>query len=85
MELLNTLGINGWLLLWQIILFLVLLFLLKTFAYGPILQALDERETRLKKGLTDAKRAEYVETFRRLLACFEAYIEFVPSARPSDD
>lgn len=57
MELLNTLGINGWLLMWQVILFLVLLFLLKTFAYKPILTALDEREARLKKGLADAAQA----------------------------
>ena len=57
MELLNTLGINGWLLMWQVILFLVLLFILKTFAYKPILAALDEREARLKKGLADADQA----------------------------
>ncbi len=87
MELLNTLGINGWLLMWQVILFLVLLFILKTFAYKPILAALDEREARLKKGLADADKAgrDAAEAAKEkeatLRAAAQAAEELVGSAR----
>lgn len=57
MELINTLGINGWLLLWQVILFFVLLAILKRFAYGPLISALEERRTRIAQGLDDATKA----------------------------
>lgn len=58
MELLNTLGIDWRILLWQAAMFLVLLAVLRRFAYGPILDALDERRTRIEKGLSDAAAAE---------------------------
>ena len=58
MELLNNLGINGKLLLAQIINFLVLLFVLYKFAYGPVLKILNERTNKIEKGLKDAEDAQ---------------------------
>jgi len=55
MELLNNLGINGKLLLAQIINFVVLLAVLYKFAYGPVLKMLDERTKKIEKGLKDAE------------------------------
>ena len=42
---------------WTIAVFLVLLFLLKKFAWGPLLAALEERQTGIRKSLDDADRA----------------------------
>lgn len=58
MELINTLGIDWRILLWQVVMFLVLLGMLRAFAYGPILKALEERQARIAKGLADAAAAE---------------------------
>lgn len=58
MELLNNLGINGKLLLAQIVNFLVLLFVLYKFAYGPVLKILNERTSKIEKGLKDAEDAQ---------------------------
>ena len=55
MELLNNLGINGKLLIAQIINFLILLYVLYKFAYGPVLKMLDERTKKIEKGLKDAE------------------------------
>lgn len=72
MELLNNLGINGKLLLAQIINFLILLFVLYKFAYGPILKMLDDRTKKIEKGLKDAdeshkKLAEIVQKEKEVL------------------
>jgi len=58
MELLTNLGINGKLLLAQIVNFLVLLFVLYKFAYGPVLKLLSERTSKIEKGLKDAEDAQ---------------------------
>lgn len=58
MEAINSLGINAKLLIAQIINFLVLLFLLKKFLYGPIVKMLDRRSLTIKKSLDDAKKIE---------------------------
>ncbi len=58
MELLNTLGIDWRLLLWQTVTFFVLLAILGKYAYGPVLAALAAREERIAKGLNDAAAAE---------------------------
>jgi len=58
MELLNNLGINGKLLLAQIVNFLVLLFVLYKFAYGPVLKLLNERTEKIEKGLKDSEDAQ---------------------------
>jgi F-type H+-transporting ATPase subunit b len=55
MELLNNLGINGKLLLAQIVNFVILLFVLYKFAYGPVLKMLEERTEKIEKGLKDAE------------------------------
>jgi F-type H+-transporting ATPase subunit b len=43
---------------WQSILFLVLIFLLKKYAWGPILQAINEREEGIKEALEAADHAK---------------------------
>ena len=54
-ELLSKLGIDWKLLIAQIINFLVLLFVLWKFAYGPILAILDKRTKKIEQGLKDAE------------------------------
>ncbi len=58
MELLNNLGINGKLLLAQIINFVILLAVLYKFAYGPVLKMLNDRTKKIEKGLKDAEEAK---------------------------
>lgn len=58
MELLNNLGINGSLLLAQIINFVILLFILYKFAYGPVLKMLEDRTKKIEKGLKDAEDSQ---------------------------
>ena len=43
---------------WTIAVFLVLLFLLKKFAWGPLLAALEERQAGIRKSLDDADTAK---------------------------
>jgi len=56
-ELLTKLGIDWKLLIAQIVNFLVLLFVLYKFAYGPILAMLEKRQKKIEKGLKDADEA----------------------------
>ncbi len=58
MELLNNLGINGKLLLAQIVNFLILLFVLHRYAYKPVLKILNDRTEKIEKGLGDAEEAK---------------------------
>lgn len=58
MEALANLGINGKLLLAQVVNFAILLWLLKRYAYQPMLRMMDERSARIEKGLKDAASAE---------------------------
>jgi F-type H+-transporting ATPase subunit b len=55
---LEQLGINPIFLLSQVVNFAILAFLLRRFAYTPILNALDQRRERIEKGLEDARLAE---------------------------
>lgn len=57
LELFAKLGIDWKLLIAQIINFLVLLFILYKFAYGPILAMLEKRQKKIEKGLKDADAA----------------------------
>ena len=50
MELLGNLGINGKLFMAQLINFAILFFILRKFAYQPILKVLDERKDKIDKG-----------------------------------
>lgn len=55
MEVLEKLGIDWKLLLAQAVNFLVLLWVLKRYAYGPILRALETRTKHIEQGLKDAE------------------------------
>jgi F-type H+-transporting ATPase subunit b len=50
-------GVDVWKLGFQIVNFLLLLYLLNRFLFKPVLKLLDERESRIKKGLEDAEAA----------------------------
>ncbi|MDI6777899.1 MAG: F0F1 ATP synthase subunit B [Patescibacteria group bacterium] len=56
-ELITKLGIDYKLLIAQIVNFLVLLFILYKFAYGPILAMLEKRQKKIEQGLKDAEAA----------------------------
>lgn len=43
--------------IWTILVFLVLLFLLKKYAWGPLMRALDARQETIRKSLEDAQQA----------------------------
>ncbi len=43
--------------IWQTLLFLALIFLLRKYAWGPILNAVNEREEGIKKALAEAEKA----------------------------
>ncbi|MDD5651902.1 MAG: F0F1 ATP synthase subunit B [Candidatus Moranbacteria bacterium] len=57
MELLENLGINGKILLAQVVNFFILFWILKKFAYKPVLNLLEERSKKIEKGLKDAEAA----------------------------
>lgn len=56
-ELLTKLGIDWKLLIAQVVNFLILLFVLYKFAYGPILAMLEKRSEKIERGLADAEAA----------------------------
>lgn len=62
MDILSKLGIDWRLLIAQIVNFLILLYVLKRFAYAPILRFLEERREKIERGI---KRAEESETMNR--------------------
>jgi F-type H+-transporting ATPase subunit b len=51
------LGINLGYLIIQILGFVILILLMKAFAYGPIIRLLEERQAKIAKGLEDARQA----------------------------
>ncbi len=57
MEVLAKLGVDWKLLLAQVVNFLILLWVLRRFAYRPMLQFLDDRSKKIEAGLRDAKLA----------------------------
>jgi F-type H+-transporting ATPase subunit b len=58
MEILNQFGFDIKLFVAQIINFVILVFLFKKFLYKALLKQIQERNTKIKKGLTDAEAAE---------------------------
>ncbi|MEI8143109.1 MAG: F0F1 ATP synthase subunit B [Candidatus Berkelbacteria bacterium] len=54
----ESLGIDIKLLIAQAVNFLIVMFLLWKFAYNPVLKMLDERKSKIEKGLSDAKASE---------------------------
>lgn len=57
-EIFSKLGIDGALLISQIVNFVLLMLLLKKFAYAPVLKMLSDRSDKIEKSLADAKRIE---------------------------
>jgi F-type H+-transporting ATPase subunit b len=53
----DAFGVDPFKLLFQVINFLLLLYLLNRFLFKPVLKLLDERESRIRKGLEDAEAA----------------------------
>jgi F-type H+-transporting ATPase subunit b len=53
----ENLGINFGYLIMQILLLIILLLVMKQFAYGPVTRILSERQARIAKGLEDARQA----------------------------
>ncbi|MBI3335324.1 MAG: F0F1 ATP synthase subunit B [Candidatus Portnoybacteria bacterium] len=70
-ELITQLGIDWKLLLAQVVNFLVLLWVLKRFAFKPLQKFLHERQKRIEKGLNDA---EYAQGQREKLRTLRAQI-----------
>jgi F-type H+-transporting ATPase subunit b len=58
MELITKLGIDPTLLIAQVVNFLVLLFILKTLLYKPLLNLFDKRKKMIEKSVEDTKRIE---------------------------
>lgn len=58
MEALESLGIDWRLIIAQVINFLVLLFLLKKFLYGPIINILESRQKKIQDGLENFDHSE---------------------------
>lgn len=56
-ELISTFGINWKIMVIQIVNFGVLLFALKHFVYGPVMQMMEKRRSAIEKGVHDAKLA----------------------------
>jgi F-type H+-transporting ATPase subunit b len=75
-ELLTNLGIDWKLLVAQIINFLVLLFVLWKFAYGPIVAMLEKRQKKIEQGLKDAEKSH-----KKLLESAEKEKEVLRQAR----
>lgn len=76
MEVLAKLGIDWKLLIAQAVNFLVLLWVLKRYAYGPILRALEARTKRIEQGLKDAQASE-----AKLRSASEEEAKLVAAAR----
>ena len=62
--------------IWTIVCFLITLFVLKRYAFGPIQKAIDERRDRIRASLEEADRAR--EEARRLL---EEHRKLISSAQ----
>lgn len=71
-ELIKTFHIDGKLIIAQLVNFAIVLFVLKKFAYAPVLKLMDERSRKIEKGIADAneahqKLAEITEKERAVL------------------
>lgn len=69
----DLLSPNGGLMFWTLVIFVILLFVLAKFAFGPITAAVEAREQALEKAIADAKRDR--EEAARLLAEHKAQVE----------
>ena len=64
------------LMIWTIVCFLIALWVLKRYAFGPIQKMIDERRERIRRSLEDAEEAR--EEARRLL---EEHLSLIGQAR----
>src|SRR5215210_4256065 len=64
------------LMIWTIVCFLITLFVLKRFAFGPVQKGIDERRERIRQSIEEADRAR--EEARRLL---EQHRQLIASAQ----
>jgi F-type H+-transporting ATPase subunit b len=75
------------LMIWTVIIFVVLLIVLRKFAWGPLLAALDEREQNIKEALEQARKTQretelvLAENQRRTDEGFKRAEEIVQQAR----
>jgi F-type H+-transporting ATPase subunit b len=68
------------LMIWTIVCFLVTLFVLKRFAFGPIQKTIDERRERIRQSLEEADRAR--DEARKLI---EEHRALIRQARQESD
>lgn len=63
----SLLSVNPGLIIWTIVVFLIFLFLLKKFAWGPLIKALNNREETIKNSLDNAEKTnrETAEMFEK--------------------
>ena len=54
----GALGIDGLRLVWQIINFLILLFLLQRLLFKPVLRLMDQRATKIRDSMSEAERMQ---------------------------
>jgi F-type H+-transporting ATPase subunit b len=69
----SLLSVNPGLIIWTIVVFVLFLFLLRKFAWGPIIKALNNREDTIKNALENAEKqnkdtAELIEQNKKIIA-----------------
>ncbi|ACZ40990.1 ATP synthase F0, B subunit [Thermobaculum terrenum ATCC BAA-798] len=55
---LENLGLQLWPFIWQLVAFLILVYVLKRFAFGPVTRILDERAARVRESIETAERIQ---------------------------
>lgn len=87
----QTFGLDGAKLIAQVIIFLVLFFALKKFAFGPILEILEERKRRISESMENAEKmkeelaAAEAKRDELLKKANEDAAKFIEEARASAD
>src|SRR6476659_4189242 len=76
----EKLGIDHWLLLWQGIAFLILLWALGRYAYQPILRTLDDRANRIRESMAQAEQIK-----RELAAAQQTAQQVIAEARKESE
>ncbi|MDD5361989.1 MAG: F0F1 ATP synthase subunit B [Ignavibacteria bacterium] len=69
----SLLSVNPGLIIWTIVVFVLFLFLLRKFAWGPLIKALNNREDTIKNALENAEKqnketAELIEQNKKIIA-----------------
>src|SRR3954471_19584487 len=76
-ELLNTFGVEWPKFLAQLILFIIVYFILKKFAFGPIIAMLEERRRRIEEGQLNAQKIK-----QQLAEAEQRHAEILAEAKP---